>query len=192
MAALQLSQLVDISKPQYVITEVARIFSNHYKKDFFRQVKENFNNVLRSTDNGISWQDINSGLDSTSINCLIITDDDYLLAGTSWGGVYRSLNKTMSVENSFGEIPNSLLLEQNYPNPFNPTTNIKFQISEFGFVSLKIFDVLGNEIKTMICEEKQAGDYEIKFDGSGLSSGIYFYQLRTNNFVETKKMILLR
>ena len=118
-------------------------------------ILEHFHNILRSTDNGISWQEINSGLDSASINCLIITDDDYLLAGTSWGGVYRSVNKTTSVENSFAKMPGLFFLEQNYPNPFNPTTNIKFHISDFGFVSLKVFDVLGKEIKTLLSEKNQ-------------------------------------
>ena len=155
-------------------------------------ILEHFHNILRSTDNGISWQEINSGLDSASINCLIITDDDYLLAGTGWGGVYRSVNKTTSVENLFTAIPNSFLLEQNYPNPFNPTTNIRFYISDFGFVSLKIFDVLGNEIKTLLSEEKPAGYYDVHFDGSGIASGIYFYQIKAGEFNETRKMILLK
>ena len=155
-------------------------------------ILEQFHNILRSTDNGISWQEINSGLDSNSINCLIITDDDYILAGTSWGGVYRSVNKTTSVENSFAKIHGSFFLEQNYPNPFNPTTNIKFYISDFGFVSLKLFDVLGNEIKTLVSEEKPAGNYNVQFDGSRLASGIYFYQLKAGNFIETRKMILLK
>lgn len=155
-------------------------------------ILEHFHNILRSTDNGISWQDINSGLDSTSINCLIITDDDYLLAGTSWGGVYRSVNKTTSVENSFTEIPNSFFLEQNYPNPFNPTTKIRYQVSAISHVSLKIYDVLGNEIAILVNEEKPAGFFEINFDAADLPSGIYFYQIRSGNFSETRKMILLK
>lgn len=148
--------------------------------------------VLRSADNGISWQEINSGLDNVSLNNLIITDNDYILAGTSGEGVYKSVNKTTSLENSFAELPTSFLLEQNYPNPFNPTTNIRFKIAESGYVSLKIFDVLGNEIETLISGEKPSGDYEVKFDGRSLSSGIYFYQLRSGEIIQTKKMILIR
>jgi carboxypeptidase T len=83
-------------------------------------------------------------------------------------------------------------LEQNYPNPFNPTTNLKFRIPDFGLVTLKIFDVLGNEVATLINEEKPAGEYKIKFDASYLSSGIYFYELRAGSFVDMKKMILLK
>ena len=83
-------------------------------------------------------------------------------------------------------------LSQNYPNPFNPTTNIEFRIADFGFVSLKVYDVLGNEVTVLVNEEKPAGEYEIEFDAEGLTSGIYFYQLKAGSFIETKKMILLR
>ncbi len=84
------------------------------------------------------------------------------------------------------------MLEQNYPNPFNPTTTIKYQIPELSFVTLRVYDVLGNEIATLVNEEKPAGSYELDFSGSELTSGIYFYTLRTGDFVETKKMILLK
>lgn len=88
--------------------------------------------------------------------------------------------------------PESFSLEQNYPNPFNPTTNIGFRIAEFGFTILKVYDVLGKEIATLVNEEKPAGSYEVEFDASGLSSGIYFYKLQAGSFLETKKMLLLK
>ena len=84
------------------------------------------------------------------------------------------------------------LLENNYPNPFNPTTTITYQIPELNFVSLKVYDVLGNEIATLVNEEKPAGNYEVEFYGVGLTSGIYFYKLKTGSFAETKKMILIK
>jgi hypothetical protein len=87
---------------------------------------------------------------------------------------------------------NDYSLSNNYPNPFNPTTTIKYQIPERNFVSIKVFDVLGNEIETLVDEEMSQGKYEVKFDGSLLSSGIYFYKIAVGNFVETKKMILLK
>ncbi|MGD8778480.1 MAG: metallophosphoesterase [Ignavibacteria bacterium] len=96
-------------------------------------------------------------------------------------------------------IQGELILEQNYPNPFNPSTTIKFNIptvvGDANFASptsLKIYDILGNEIRTLINGPKSPGTYEIKFDGSNLSSGIYYYQLSTNNKTITKKMLLLR
>lgn len=86
----------------------------------------------------------------------------------------------------------SFQLHQNYPNPFNPSTIISWQLAVGSFVTLKVFDVLGNEVETLINEEKPAGIYKIDFDGSELTSGVYFYQLRTGNNIITKKMILLR
>jgi len=85
-------------------------------------------------------------------------------------------------------------LLQNYPNPFNPSTTIKYQIPELRFVTLKVYDVLGNEIATLVKEEKPAGEYEVEFriDNLELTSGIYFYQLHTVNYVETKKMMLIK
>ena len=98
-------------------------------------------------------------------------------------------------------IPNQLTpvkyeLHQNYPNPFNPTTMIKYSVVNSANVSLKVYDVLGNEVATLVNEEKQSGSYEVEFQSTvsnqQLASGIYFYQLRVGEFVQTKKMILLR
>ncbi len=83
-------------------------------------------------------------------------------------------------------------LEQNYPNPFNPSTQIKYSIANNGFVAMKIYDILGREVEVLVNEEKQEGTYTINFNASHLSSGIYFYQVKANNFIDTKKMILLR
>ena len=90
-------------------------------------------------------------------------------------------------------------LYQNFPNPFNPVTSIQYTVSSRQFVSLKVYDVLGNEIATLVNEEKQPGTYEVEFntqshsgEGRNLTSGIYFYQLKSGNFEETKKMLLLK
>ena len=94
--------------------------------------------------------------------------------------------------------PLTFELEQNYPNPFNPSTTIGFQISEPGFVSLKIFDVLGNEIAVLVSETKSIGYYKVEFNTSNLinsnnlNSGIYFYRLMVNGVFETKAMILMK
>jgi Tol biopolymer transport system component len=88
--------------------------------------------------------------------------------------------------------PVDFYLSQNYPNPFNPNATINFFIPKKAFVSLKIYDVLGTEITSLFNEEKSTGSYEVKFNASGLTSGIYFYHLQAGNFIETKKMILLK
>jgi pimeloyl-ACP methyl ester carboxylesterase len=90
------------------------------------------------------------------------------------------------------DIINSFHLSQNYPNPFNPITTIRYQLPVSGIVTLKLYDVLGNEIATLVNEEKSVGIYQITFYGGNLPSGAYFYQLRTEGFVETKKMLLLK
>jgi len=88
--------------------------------------------------------------------------------------------------------PLTYSLDQNYPNPFNPSTNIRFSIQKAGLVSLKIYNVLGQEVTTLLNGELSAGTYTYSFDASRLSSGIYFYTIHSNNFVQTKKMILLK
>lgn len=89
-------------------------------------------------------------------------------------------------------LPVQFALGQNYPNPFNPTTTINFSIPEKSFTTLKIYDILGNEVATLLSEEKPAGSYEVQFNSAKLSSGVYLYKLQSNNFVQTKKMMLLK
>jgi len=101
-------------------------------------------------------------------------------------------NTPTVVEHGNGDIPYTFTLFANYPNPFNPTTTIKFSVPGTHFVTLQVFDMLGREIETLVNEEKSVGNYELKFDGSNLTSGIYFYRLQAGNFVETKKLILLK
>ena len=100
-----------------------------------------------------------------------------------------AINKIMVSEDV---IPTTYSLEQNYPNPFNPSTIISWQSPVDSRQTIKIYDVLGSEVATVIDEFKSAGKYEIKFDASGLSSGIYFYSLQSGSFKETRKMILTK
>lgn len=97
-----------------------------------------------------------------------------------------------SVETISNSIPDGFALEQNYPNPFNPETSIRFLISNREFVSLTVFNSLGEEIASFLNKELEAGTYDLKFDGTGLTSGVYFYTITAGNFVQTKKMILMR
>ena len=89
-------------------------------------------------------------------------------------------------------VPLSYNLEQNYPNPFNPSTTIKYSIPEMSKVSLTIYNLLGEEVATLVNEEKVAGNYTVEFNAANLSSGIYFYQLKAGNFIQTKKMVLMK
>jgi hypothetical protein len=115
----------------------------------------------------------------------------------NWENFYRVL---MSYEWTTGvETNNNAASEykliNNYPNPFNPSTTIKFTIASAlggGFTILKVYDILGNEVATLVDKELPAGNYEMEFDAGNLSSGIYFYQLKVGSFIQTKKMVLLR
>ena len=91
-----------------------------------------------------------------------------------------------------GLVPDEYLLEQNYPNPFNPSTSIKYQLPENGFVTIKVYDMLGNEIATLVNEVQEAGNHSVEFDAATVSSGIYFYIMQAGNFTQTKKMTLLK
>ncbi|MFA6995576.1 MAG: T9SS type A sorting domain-containing protein [Patescibacteria group bacterium] len=103
-----------------------------------------------------------------------------------------SIDGVTSVERENSEIPTDFSLSQNYPNPFNPTTTISFSVPTSGQVSLKIYDLLGREVSTLVNEELSAGVYNTKFDASQLSSGIYVYRLTAPNFISSKKMMLVK
>lgn len=148
--------------------------------------------VFVSNDNGDHWNSINIGLLDVSILSLLCDSLDYLYAATVATGVYRSMYPTTPVENEFDKTPSNYSLSQNYPNPFNPITTITFQFPEMEFVTLKVYDVLGREVATLVNGEKPAGSYAIEFNGTRFTSGIYFYQLKAGDYTETKKMILIK
>ena len=102
---------------------------------------------------------------------------------------YTAIATTTSIENE-GEQPNEYFLTQNYPNPFNPSTKISYGIKEAGVVNIKVFNILGSEVATLVNEHKPAGNYEVSFGKNELASGVYIYRLTVNNFVQTRKMIL--
>jgi len=110
--------------------------------------------------------------------------------------IHFGLEEPNSIIDGTANQPNAFYLHQNYPNPFNPSTRIQYAVSSRQFVSLKVYDVLGNEIATLVNEEKPAGSYEVEFNPVSSilnpASGIYFYQFRAGSFIQTKKMILLK
>jgi hypothetical protein len=111
-----------------------------------------------------------------------------------WGdpSIILNYSTVTSVDNGITTIPNEFSLRQNYPNPFNPSTRISWQSPVSSHQSIKVFDILGNEIRTLVDEYKSAGTYEVEFNASGLSSGVYFYKLTSGNYSKTMKMMLVR
>ncbi len=113
------------------------------------------------------------------------------LAESNSGNIYKIVGTPVtSIDDK--TILAEFKLEQNFPNPFNPTTVISYQLSTMSHAKLIVYDVLGNEVKVLVNETQSPGNYSINFDSNGLSSGVYYYQLLTDSFVETKKMLLLR
>mgnify|MGYP000659287679 CR=1 FL=1 len=106
-------------------------------------------------------------------------------------GAYESQYPSGVIEQN-PEFPTEFSLSQNYPNPFNPNTKISWQSPVDSWQTLKVYDVLGNEVVTLVDQELSAGNHEVVFDASRFYSGVYFYQLKVNDFIETKKMVLLR
>jgi len=155
-----------------------------------------FDGAFISTNRGASWVPVNEGLLSTHITCLYIRPP-YAFAGTDpsggSGGIWRRLlsDFVTSIDDQQTS-PSTFSLEQNYPNPFNPTTHIRFRIADFGFVSLKVSDILGREVRTVVNENLQPGSYEKAFDAAGLSSGVYLYRLEAGHLTQTRRLILLR
>lgn len=114
------------------------------------------------------------------------------LKGCKINGIIYGDTNTVGIRKIDYEIPSFFSLSQNYPNPFNPTTNIKYQINKNSYVFIKIFDVLGKAIETLVNEKQSPGTYEVSWDASEYPSGVYFYRLGTEGFIDTKKMILLK
>ena len=152
--------------------------------------------VYRSTDDGENWTQVNDGLTFTNILSLAIDSEGYVYAGTNGRSIFKTTFSTTDVEDIKYD-PTTFYLGQNYPNPFNPSTVISYQLPVGGNVTLKVYDLLGREVATLVNEYKTAGSYELEFnshsgEGRNLTSGVYFYQLKADGFIQTKKMILIK
>ena len=147
--------------------------------------------IAITSDGGNTW--INQSQFQPGFNSISMVNENVGYAVGNNGTIYKTINGgvTFNDENN-SDMAENFTLSQNYPNPFNPSTTINYQVPVTSFVTLKIYDVLGTEVATLVNEEKPAGEYENEFIGNNLSSGIYFYQLKAEAFVETKKMILLK
>lgn len=182
----------------YIVSGYTGSFGSGYNDVWLIKTNGSGDTLWTATYGGIYW-DVGKSVDQTNDGGYII-GGDYYATGTNSYDFW--LIKIAPDPNDVGPqnlyyIPKSLILKQNYPNPFNPVTKIIYIIPKLNFVKLKVYDVLGNEITTLVNEEKPAGEYNVEFnshsdEGRNLSSGIYFYQLRAGEFIQTKKMILIK
>ncbi|MEJ2615158.1 MAG: T9SS type A sorting domain-containing protein [Ignavibacteriaceae bacterium] len=147
--------------------------------------------VFISSNNGITWSSVNSGLVNNVISALTVYDSK-LFAGTHGGIWYRPLSELItSIEKPSFEL-SKFYLYQNYPNPFNPITTITYSLPKNSFVTLKIYDLLGREVVTLVNEEKHSGTYKVIWNAQNKPSGIYFYKITAGGYSKAHKMILMK
>ena len=151
--------------------------------------------ILYSNDKGVNWSEQGVfDIDSTYPTSIFCIDS---LAGWAvgwYGAILHTTNGGVSFveEQQLGEVPTEFLLSQNWPNPFNPNTTFRYSIPQTSKVVIKVYDILGNEIALLMDEEKTVGTYGLTWDAASLPSGVYFYQLKADEYVSTKKMLLLK
>jgi len=151
--------------------------------------------IIKSTDGGNNWIKLSTHI-RTTLSKIYFRDEQ-----TGWvigpnGLIMRTVNgggsNISGINNDKNDLPTIFSLSQNYPNPYNPTTNITYSVATNTHVSIRIYDILGKAVSTLVNENKEPGNYRVNFNGSGLPSGIYFYRIEAGNFSETRKMILLK
>ncbi len=146
--------------------------------------------VFKTTNGGTNWSDVSTGIGDKQVKVLAMSSTS-IYAGTP-NGVFRTTRPTAVKEDVQHIMPEKFELSQNYPNPFNPSTVIEFRVPNNGLVTLKVYDILGREVATLVNESKSSGAYKTAFNAEKLSGGIYFYRLQSGNFEVTKKMILIK
>jgi photosystem II stability/assembly factor-like uncharacterized protein len=157
--------------------------------------------MFRSTDQGTTWTDFNGGsigASVTTIRALVFktTGNPTLFCGaattTGTKGVHEYSWLASGISGNNNNVPKTYGLSQNYPNPFNPVTKISFQLPFTGYTKISVYDMMGKEVAILVDGIQKAGYYDVNFNGSSLSSGVYFYRIFTDKFVSTKKMILVK
>jgi photosystem II stability/assembly factor-like uncharacterized protein len=149
--------------------------------------------VFHSTNDGDSWTPVNAGLTDSRVRALVLSGTN-LFAVTGRRGIWRRpLSELItSGKSPSSQIPAAFELQQNYPNPFNPATTIRYSLPHKSQVLLAVYNTLGQRVATLVQAQQEAGSYEVKFDGSALASGVYFYRLQAGNLVQTRNLLLLR
>ena len=146
------------------------------------EIALNTYHIKEVTRNGVAYNDFNGGTKTVHI-------------AANDGGKFKvtfELNSSTGIAANTSPVPQTFELKQNYPNPFNPTTVIRYELPKTGHVVLRIFDMMGKEVSTLVDEVKQAGSYQTEFNASHLASGVYLYQIESNGFMAVKKMLLLK
>lgn len=195
------------------VTSYPAVYLSFYQK-YALETGYDFGYVEASSNNGTDWQTIASfhGIDSSAWKFQSFDLTTYVNgssnmrvrfriacdASLNWDGWYIDNIKLTAFQllptdiGNINLIPDKFSLEQNYPNPFNPITQINYSVAKTGFVKITVFDILGREISKLVNEVKSPGQYSLEFNGTGFSSGMYFYKMETDNFMDIKKMSLIK
>lgn len=174
-------------------TFISSITTNKQGDIFVCDFYHDSGGVFRSTNSGASWEAVNEGLLTRDIYRLGVDSLGYLYGISQTQGLYRTVQSTLTeIESEHQQIFRHFSLSQNYPNPFNPTTKFEVRIAKYEFVTVRIWNLLGEEVATLVNEMKQPGTYTINWDGSKYPSGVYFSTMTAGSFRETKKLLLVR
>ena len=148
--------------------------------------------ILKTINGGTNWISQNSGT-FRALRSVFFTDANTGWAVGDWGTILKTVTGGVTnIYTSSNQTPYQYSLYNNYPNPFNPSTKIKFDIPKSSYVKLIVYDILGREIQTLVNEKLDVGSYEVDLDATGYTSGVYFYKLETDEFVDVKKMVLMK
>jgi len=150
--------------------------------------------IIKTIDGGVNWI-VQPTITTNGLSALYFNSDNFIYAGGLLGTMLKTIPTELIITHAGNintEIPGNFLLSQNYPNPFNPSTKITFEIPNSGLVTLKVFDITGKLVDVLLNGNKNSGKYTVDFNGSSLASGVYFYSLTSNDFTDTKKMILMK
>ncbi|MCH8011348.1 MAG: T9SS type A sorting domain-containing protein [Candidatus Marinimicrobia bacterium] len=154
--------------------------------------------IFKSTNGGVNWTPINSGLSNLNTNIITIDPSDHsrLYVSTEGNGAFIGIDDIFtSIDDQYEneiQIPEKFYIEQNYPNPFNPVTTISYQLPKSAFVNLSIYNVTGQFVETLSNEHKSSGYYSVEWNASGVGSGLYFYRIEAGEYTETKKCVILK
>jgi hypothetical protein len=150
-------------------------------------------NIQKTTNGGINWN-VQTTPAAWWMWDIMFADQLTGWAVGSQGKIFYTTNGggTVSVQNISAKIPSKYSLSQNYPNPFNPISNIKYKISKSTDVRITVFDVTGKEVEVLVDEKQSPGEYLVTFDGTMLTSGVYFYRMVTKDFTETKRLLMIK
>jgi len=153
------------------------------------------NKIYLSKNNGLTWKEFSKGIGISeyTYHVKFAVNGNKIFVSFLYNSLwYCDLSEITSLTEINSSTADKFILFQNYPNPFNPITNIIYSLFKTCFITIKVYDLLGKEVTTLVKEEKQAGNYNINFNAVNLSSGVYFYRMQAGTFSETKKLILIK